>query len=72
MRLQKPIFHFEKQRQLPGKYLNSPPLEVWTYCGSFRGRTAEEASIRAMFKVGSSQIRLMPEFDGPDNGKGYL
>ena len=68
MRLQRRIWHIEKQSR--GQYHNSPP--VWSYCGSIRAKTVEEALERAMFTVGSSLVRVMPEFELPEDEKGYL
>lgn len=64
------IFHFEKLTSRPGAYLNSPPITAWSYCGSFRAKTRAEAEKIAAYKVGSSLVRVMPEFQEED--KGYL
>ena len=69
-RLYYAVFHFEKQRRVAGKYWNSPPIITWQYCGSFRARGAAEALDIAKYKVGSSLVRIMPEFQEED--KGYL
>ena len=67
-------WYFEKQLpplaygNVPGRYLNSPPK--WSYCGRYRGGTLQEAMVRAMFAVGSSLVRIMPQFEEED--KGYL
>ena len=61
------IFDFEKLTRRPGQYLNSPPICRWSYCGRYRGRTAEEALEKAKFAVGSSLVRVMSTED-----KGYL
>ena len=60
------IFHFEKLTR--GQYHNSP--KRWSYCGSFRAKTRSEAEKIAAYKVGSSLVRVMPEFS--EEEKGYL
>lgn len=54
------IFRIEKARA--GRYLNSP--RVWSVCGYIRATDRQEASIAACFKVGSSEVRVIPE--GPN------
>jgi hypothetical protein len=51
------VFRIEKAR--PGEYLNSPL--TWSVCGYLRAANRGEAAIAAAFKVGSSQVRVIPE-----------
>lgn len=51
------IFRIEKARS--GKYLNSP--RTWSVCGYIRAADRGAAAIEACFKVGSSQVRVIPE-----------
>ena len=64
-RLRYRVWHFEKLTR--GQYLNSPGK--WSYCGSFRAKTLEEAERIAAYKVGSSLVRVIPE---ENCDKGYL
>lgn len=54
------LWKIEKLSQHRGKYLNSPLISNWNECGVIAARDREAASIRAMFVVGSSQIRVSP------------
>ena len=67
-RLQLRVWHFEKQ--IRGQYHNSPAR--WSYCGSFRAKSAPEALDIAKYKVGSSLVRIMPEYHAPGDDKGYI
>lgn len=51
------IFRIEKARA--GRYLNSP--RIWSVCGYIRATDRKEAAVIACFKVGSSQVRVIPE-----------
>ncbi len=52
---QRSYYQIEKERR-SGPYLNSPLR--WYYCGVIRARDDTEALRKAMFVVGSSQVRI--------------
>lgn len=55
-RERKQIWMIEKAT--PGKYRNSPP--VWSRCGPIRETDRARATLKAMFQVGSSRVRVIP------------
>jgi hypothetical protein len=54
-----PLFVFRIEKARPGRYLNSP--RTWSVCGYIRAADRGVAAIEACFKVGSSQVRVIPE-----------